>query len=268
MSSEQGNYEGTSNLLGLFAAPSDKYDTSQNPFPNSNTEPETLPQLEQELPHEQVHSLRTCDDIDEALADMDAPAGSVNHMMGLFAVPSHAAMSNGSSLESFQQKETTPLLAGNFSSWKDSIETTPKSSVRSRKQNLGLDNGTNLNHLRVPSLALPVIEEVVPAEKAQSRSKLTSFVKALAGRLKTCVEEAAKPTTIIGAFMFLLFHVVFSLALGSAINRPHSSTSLLGLMTQTAALGTISSSAVYWWFLSSDFPALFPTAVRTMVTTA
>lgn len=257
MSGEQGDYDGASNLLGLFAPPVNNDDTSQNPFPTSKTDEEDLPQVEQERPRGQLHSLGSYDDIDAAHADMDAPAGSVSYMMGLFAMP------NGSALNGEVQKETTPLLAGNFSSWKESMEKTPKSSVRSRKHNLGIENSSSLNHLRVPSLALPVIEEVPPTEKDQSPAKLTSLLKALAGRLKICVKEAVKPTTFIGAFMFLLFHVVFSLALGSAINRPHSSRSLLGLMTQTAALGTISSSAVYWWFLSSDFPALYPTAVRT-----
>ena len=49
------------------------------------------------------------------------------------------------------------------------------------------------------------------------------------------------------------------LAIGSAIIRPHGQTSILGLMTKTAALGIIFTSPVYWTCLSSEIPALYPT---------
>jgi hypothetical protein len=68
------------------------------------------------------------------------------------------------------------------------------------------------------------------------------------------------PTTYIGSFMYLLYHVVFCLALGSAIMRPNSPTPILGLMTKTAALGTVVASPIYWFDLSSQVPALYPTA--------
>eukprot|EP00536_Pseudo-nitzschia_multiseries_P014892 jgi/Psemu1/262507/estExt_Genewise1Plus.C_7830008 len=67
-------------------------------------------------------------------------------------------------------------------------------------------------------------------------------------------------TTYIGSFVYLLYHVVFCLALGSAIMRPNNSVSILGLMTKTAALGTLVASPIYWIKLSKDFPALYPTA--------
>ena len=59
--------------------------------------------------------------------------------------------------------------------------------------------------------------------------------------------------------MYLLYHIVFCLALGSAIIRPNNPTSILGLMTKTAALGSISASFVYWYMLGSEIPALYPT---------
>jgi MFS superfamily sulfate permease-like transporter len=58
----------------------------------------------------------------------------------------------------------------------------------------------------------------------------------------------------------LLYHVVFCLALASAIMRPNSSVSILGLMTKTAALGTLAAAPVYWTRLSQEVPALYPTA--------
>ena len=68
------------------------------------------------------------------------------------------------------------------------------------------------------------------------------------------------PTTYIGSFVYVLYHVVFCLALGSAIMRPNSSVSILGLMTKTAALGTLAASPIYWYRLSHEIPALYPTA--------
>jgi hypothetical protein len=77
---------------------------------------------------------------------------------------------------------------------------------------------------------------------------------------KKVVSSLRIPTTYIGSFVYLLYHVVFCLALGSAIMRPNSSVSILGLMTKTAALGTLVASPVYWLSLSEEIPALYPTA--------
>jgi hypothetical protein len=217
--------------------------------------------------------LGTYDDVNAASADIAAPPGSISYMMGLFAAPDGAGGKESSSstpappiMESLEQKETTPLLGSPFASWKDSnLDKTPKSNLRSRKMHAAAANGQRVSarHIRLPSLAMPVIEEAPPSRIQLTRTTTGYWQNAL-DLCKRGAKEAAKPTTLIGSFMYLLYHVVFCLALGSAINRPHSSTSLLGLMTKTAALGTISSSAVYWWFLSSEIPALYPTAVRTL----
>eukprot|EP00533_Pseudo-nitzschia_delicatissima_P009457 CAMPEP_0116083310 /NCGR_PEP_ID=MMETSP0327-20121206/3201_1 /TAXON_ID=44447 /ORGANISM="Pseudo-nitzschia delicatissima, Strain B596" /LENGTH=1114 /DNA_ID=CAMNT_0003574181 /DNA_START=152 /DNA_END=3496 /DNA_ORIENTATION=+ len=68
------------------------------------------------------------------------------------------------------------------------------------------------------------------------------------------------PTTYIGSIVYLLYHVVFNLAMGSAVMRPNNPVSILGLMTKTAALGTLFGSPVYWFCLSQEIPALYPTA--------
>jgi hypothetical protein len=68
-----------------------------------------------------------------------------------------------------------------------------------------------------------------------------------------------QPTTYIGSFMFLLYHIVFCLTIGSAVIRPHApSQPLLGLMTKQAACGVI-FGCVNYWFTLSDIPALYPT---------
>ena len=53
---------------------------------------------------------------------------------------------------------------------------------------------------------------------------------------------------------------LFGLGECNSATSPHIDL-LLGLMTKTAALGTIASSSVYWWNLYAEIPALYPTAV-------
>jgi MFS superfamily sulfate permease-like transporter/CRP-like cAMP-binding protein len=89
-------------------------------------------------------------------------------------------------------------------------------------------------------------------------------ITSLLPTVKSCIQSVGLSltvsTTYIGSFMYLLYHVVFCLALGSAIMRPSSpNVSLLGLMTKTAALGTVTASPIYWANLSNNIPALYPT---------
>jgi hypothetical protein len=67
-----------------------------------------------------------------------------------------------------------------------------------------------------------------------------------------------QPSTFVGAGMFLLYHVVFCLAMGSSIIRKHSDTPILGLMAKTAACGVIFSVPVFIYRLGSYIPALYP----------
>lgn len=76
--------------------------------------------------------------------------------------------------------------------------------------------------------------------------------------LKYTLSESAKSSTWIGAFMFSLYHIVFSLTMGSAITRPYGTASMLGIFTKMTSLGIILSSPVFWLSLS-DIPALYPT---------
>jgi hypothetical protein len=77
--------------------------------------------------------------------------------------------------------------------------------------------------------------------------------------LNATAVACCQPSTYIGSFMFLLYHIVFCLTMGSAVIRPHRhDTPLLGLMTKQAACGVIFGCANYWFTLS-DIPALYPT---------
>ncbi|CAJ1939327.1 unnamed protein product [Cylindrotheca closterium] len=66
------------------------------------------------------------------------------------------------------------------------------------------------------------------------------------------------PPTYAGAVMFLLYHVVFCLAQGSAIIRPHSSRPVLGIMAKMSTLGILVSGPFYILRLGLDIPALYP----------
>lgn len=266
MTGKDESNEGASNLLGLFAPPaSEDSETPQRTPSKEESEPNAEQSVTTNIPQYQVYqsfdTLRSYDDINKARADIQAPAGSISYMMGLFSAPNSQIDSSPQFASHSEQQETAPLLGLAFSSWKDTVEMTPKSSIRSRKHNHnpGLDIHKSPHHIRLPSLAMSIIDENTPTNRNE---RANGWIQAIFETCKRCTKEAVKPTTLIGSLMFLLYHVVFSLALGSAINRPHSSTPLLGLMTQTAALGTIASSIVYWWFLSSEIPALYPTAVR------
>lgn len=66
-------------------------------------------------------------------------------------------------------------------------------------------------------------------------------------------------STYLGAAVFLLYHVVFCLAMGSTIRRPHSTTSTLGIMTKTAAMGVMLAGPIYILALYKEIPAIYPT---------
>lgn len=67
-------------------------------------------------------------------------------------------------------------------------------------------------------------------------------------------------STLIGSFVFLLFHVVFCLAQSSSITRPHASTPIIGPVAKMAALGILLASPVFVANLGHDIPAIYPTS--------
>eukprot|EP00531_Pseudo-nitzschia_arenysensis_P017252 CAMPEP_0116130000 /NCGR_PEP_ID=MMETSP0329-20121206/8223_1 /TAXON_ID=697910 /ORGANISM="Pseudo-nitzschia arenysensis, Strain B593" /LENGTH=1118 /DNA_ID=CAMNT_0003624303 /DNA_START=154 /DNA_END=3510 /DNA_ORIENTATION=+ len=136
-------------------------------------------------------------------------------------------------------------------------------------------------HIRMPSIVMPSISEskaqqgllgevdlynkiIQPNAQSDDDDKPKKDPDTCLGSLSKIGENIVSslkiPTTYIGSFVYLLYHVVFCLALGSAVMRPHNPVSILGLMTKTAALGTLVASPVYWYCLSQEIPALYPTA--------
>jgi MFS superfamily sulfate permease-like transporter len=121
-------------------------------------------------------------------------------------------------------------------------EPTPKTGT-GRKTYTGLHTRTITD--------LPAIDE--------SHSILVEQESTLKKRWNEFCYTHLQPTTFVGACMFLLYHVVFCLAMGSSIIREHSETPILGLMTKMAACGVIFCAPVYIYRLGSDIPALYPT---------
>jgi hypothetical protein len=146
---------------------------------------------------------------------------------------------------------------------------TPKTGSRHREF-------PTLDRLSLTGLPdLPAIEEVTPTsqQKPSDSSSPKSdgiynlypfFLLTLERRqqikdaLQYAASECASPSTWMGAFMFLLFSLVFSLTFGATITRPHGTTPLLGLVSRMSALGIMMGAPIYWLTLP-DIPALYPT---------
>lgn len=71
-------------------------------------------------------------------------------------------------------------------------------------------------------------------------------------------KELLSPSTYIGAFMNVMFQIVYALTMGAAITRTHGNRPTLGLFAKIASLGTVLVSPIYWYFLANDIPALYP----------
>ena len=258
-------------FMGLFAPPTNT--TSTNDDNCEMDEPATATQSEEEETSHKAPK-RISDLFDPPPSAAAAAAAARPEMERQLT----ARRSNKLSLSDNNHNdigERTPLLAEEplaspTSPWKSSSsiyssnssmtmndEVTPKSGQSGRKQS---NASERMMHGRMPSVALPAIDETLFLEKDRSSSNTCHvIIGTLKQRIRLVGGECLKPTTYIGAFMFLLYHVVFCLAMGSAIIRPGNPTSILGIMTKTAALGIICGAWGFWLSLSKDIPALYPT---------
>jgi MFS superfamily sulfate permease-like transporter/CRP-like cAMP-binding protein len=126
-------------------------------------------------------------------------------------------------------------------------EPTPKTAGNSRKVYSAAP------YTRARSMSeMPAIDEskLTVYEEEESPHKV---------RFKNFCATHMKATTFVGSCMFLLYHVVFCLAMGSSIIRKQSETPILGLMAKMAACGVIFCSPVYVYRLGNEIPALYPT---------
>lgn len=170
--------------------------------------------------------------------------GSNNHFMNLFAPQSNREADSQESTPLIAESSVVPgySLDSVASHWKQSG--LPPTPSRASDNNASLPTYQSFPQSMATkrlSGTMPSIQESIASSgSSSSQGKLWTT-------LSTCTKEATKGTTLIGSFMYLLYHIVFCLALGSAIIRPNNPTSILGLMAKMSALGTICSSFVYWW---------------------
>jgi len=154
----------------------------------------------------------------------------------------------------------------------------PSSSSHERKGSLGFSLDFSLEHMFASSATEPTpktsgkksysatnharthtsMSDLMPAI---DESQGSTFVEEslLKIRIKEFASKHLKATTLVGSFMFLLYHVVFCLAMGSSIIRKHSETPILGLMAKMSACGVIFSAPLLIYRLGNEVPALYPT---------
>jgi hypothetical protein len=175
-----------------------------------------------------------------------------SYLEALFDSPPSGGKSKDKDSE-YEADEMTPLvqeICGHFNSPKTtSQDITPK--IGSGRKSVSMSH-----HMKGMS-NLPPIHEIPidhPPISETCIRKLRTKARSFLGRGWECLT----PKSLIGSFMFLLYHTVFCLAMGSAITRPHGQVPILGLMIKMASLGIMVGASVYWFNIGS-IPALYPT---------
>lgn len=100
----------------------------------------------------------------------------------------------------------------------------------------------------------PVVE--VPIKGQESLQEKPTFLEA---RNKIVTRDCLI-STLLGSFIFLLYHVVSCLAQASTITRPHATTPIVGPVAKMTALGIFLAAPVFVGFLGSDVPAIYPSS--------
>ena len=121
-------------------------------------------------------------------------------------------------------------------------------------------DGGELESLLVPPRVLSTDkskgEELIEFKSSESRESLATTATT---KWKTFRKEHLSPSSFIGSIMFLLYHIVFVLAMSSAITRPSSTKSVLGIMAKLSTIGILIAGPVFVARLGRDVPAIYPT---------
>ena len=192
-----------------------------------------------------------------------------------------------SSSSSLQKQQPTNYDSGDRLLWDDSIgaatptnPTTGGVAAVSQQPPSALQRQYRRESLGGDAfLQAKALHHAVVTSSSSSKTTMTRIPRRLFST-RWCNAIILQPTTIAGAFMFLLYHVVFCLAFGSAMIRPaaadyyfdnddndnnnnnnNSSNNkpiLLGVMAKLSAVGILCSGPFYIHRLGSDIPALYP----------
>lgn len=88
--------------------------------------------------------------------------------------------------------------------------------------------------------------------------------KCISFKKRINIPKFLSPATILGSIISSLYHVVYTLALASAITRRHGTTSLIGVISKMAVLGTVGAS-IQIAFLGKKLLSLYPSLDRFMI---
>ena len=104
----------------------------------------------------------------------------------------------------------------------------------------------------IPIKGGPILNSKHQKQSAPNNSSPTSWTDLCRKHLQ--------PSTFAGAFMFLLYHIVFCLANGSAMVRPHARQQppILGEMAKLTTVGIFCGGPLYIYRLNQDIPAVYP----------
>ena len=268
--------DGAVALVGLFAPPLTNTSHQQPPSVTTTPDPsasqldDTKQQQQDKVPTQQGDNSRSQQYDEERRPTVvhsnvhDAATERTTNtttLTGLFVDPKPPTMEP-------QQREApndqTPLLGKGTATpspprsyWKPTFSTTTATSS-STTTNTPVFSSTSSS---TKFLHLQRIEETTTRRRSRrwSWSELVAFCQTKVRSAHSFVMDFTQAWTWIGGFMFLLYHTVFCLTMGSAVTRPNQIPSMLGVFTKLSAGGIVFGSPIYW-ILLGDIPALYPAA--------
>jgi len=248
------NSSAASQLMGLFSDPTIAAAESSTAAESQHSSPEkekedTAP-VDQLLvaPRRATKVVVVQAGVDET---MSAPMKTTAQLEGLFTQPPFAASRNEEGCGREDPYESTTTRCNNTRTTSETSRLLPVDKGRASSSGLP-------SMFEVPISGGSEHPEQRQTERVDNASWWSSRIPSLPVLARECISQLLQPTTWIGSFMFLLYHVVFCLAQGAAITRPHGESPVFGIMTKMSASGVIFGAVVYWWFLSDDIPALYP----------
>jgi len=249
----------TGSLVGLFAPPPPPQVGAVLPQPN-----ETTALLPQRPPQEEEDHNEEEDDDDAPSFSAHHPGDDVDDDDDVSASSSPAAHQRRASRSS----SSSPLVAAAAAAAKGDAcnSTTPDGGAPGERTSglLAHDFFEEFKAIRQPKVQFVHNDDTTNAINTtpiyipcwHHRVRNNAMVQSL----------LVEPTTIAGSLMFLLYHVVFVLAFGSALMvRPHAddsnnsnNNSILGVMAKLSAVGIFAAGPLYIYRLNHDIPAVYP----------
>lgn len=221
---------GAKMLLGLFHAPTGNDSPDRLRWVGTSSHTQATPERNNTKTGQHLMDLFSESSLVPPLVECASPNDQCLKSSKVSSVPDHTTIS--------YQPQTTPLLGGASSVLRESAATHH-------------DNSCNHNNKRlynsIPSMAPPPMEPILEDFTVSRHVHIQNMVF-------TFAEQYLKVGTFLGGFIFLLYHIVFCLAMGSTISAGN-----LGIMAKMAASGIIFVSPFYIHFLGDEIPSQYPT---------